>query len=488
VCAPGTRGDDDADADADAGGGDATNVNMMPRVYMSGVETRESLTTYLVVIGRLITDFEFLDQSVATACARIRMASASPASSRGAAPRVVARRRRRRRSLARGRTTTTSRAVSGADDAPSIIMAPLDFNGAIRAHAQTRDCTTPMSATLVRDMALGDGGTDVALVQRLLGVRASGVYDSVTASAVSAWQRSRGAPASGYFGARAREQVAAEEELWRAAGGAELGEYLRLEVLRESSSKFATTRTRTRTESTAGSLTPFTKSAKKSSVGASSSSSLFMEHVSSRVHAIGAIGAIAIGMSGMYWVFQKRARAMTSDADASTAQSITANADVDVVSHDASESNVLLRTLNVVRDAYASSVHVGVSKMVAARDAALASKREFDDALTWWHDIFEILPDDADADATDANAESDLATIPGSFDKDGRWWESPIAPMASHALTEPKVEPSRVEHMRNRWARLRVHKSPTADERESSKRVAEFLGSKSRDTDASSSS
>jgi hypothetical protein len=42
--------------------------------------------------------------------------------------------------------------------------------------------------------------------------------------------------------------------------------------------------------------------------------------------------------------------------------------------------------------------------------------------------------------------------------------------------------------MRNRWARLRVHKSPTADERESSKRVAEFLGSKSRDTDASSSS
>jgi peptidoglycan hydrolase-like protein with peptidoglycan-binding domain len=293
-----------------------------------------------------------------------------------------------------------------------------------------------MSATLVRDMALGDGGTDVALVQRLLGLRASGVYDSMTANAVRAWQRSRGAPASGYFGARARGQVAAEEELWRAAGGAELGEYLRLEVLR-------------------------------------------------------AIGAIAIGMSGMYWVFQKRARARatTADADASPVQSVTTNADTDVVSHDASESNVLLRTLNVVRDAYASSVHVGMSKMVAARDAALASKREFDDALTWWRDVFEILPDDVDANDTDANAENDLATIPGSFDKDGRWWESPIAPMASPAVTEPKVEPSRVERMRNRWARLRVHKpSPTVDERESSKRVAEFLGSKSRDTDASSSS
>lgn len=408
--------------------------------------------------------------------------SSASAAPRGGAPRAPRRARARR-----GRTT--SRADAGADATSPNDVAPLDFNGAIRAHARTHDCATPMSATVVRDMALGDGGTDVALVQRLLGLRASGVYDSMTASAVRAWQRSRGAPASGYFGARAREQVAAEEELWRAAGGAELGEYLRSEVLRESSSKFATTTTRT--ESTAGWLTPFTKNAKKSSVGASSSSSSSMEHVSSRVHAIGAIGAIgaiAIGMSGMYWVFQKRARAMTHDADASTVQSVTANADADVVSNDASESNVLLRTLNVVRDAYASSVHVGMSKMVAARDAALASKREFDDALTWWRDVFEILPDDADANATDANAENDLATIPGSFDKDGRWWERPIAPMASHAVTEPKVEPSRVEQMRNRWARLRVHKSPTADERESSKRVAEFLGSKSRDTDASSSS
>jgi len=416
-----------------------------------------------------------------------RMASASPAS-HGTAP--CARTAARRRSLARRAPTRgrpTSRAVSDADaSSPIDGVAPLDFNGAIRAHARTHDCTAPMSATLVRDMALGDGGTDVALVQRLLGLRASGVYDSMTANAVRAWQRSRGAPASGYFGARARGQVAAEEELWRAAGGAELGEYLRLEVLRESSSKFATTTTRTK--STVGLLTPFMKNAKKSSVGASSSS---MEHVSSRVHAIGAIGAIAIGMSGMYWVFQKRARARatTADADASPVQSVTTNADTDVVSHDASESNVLLCTLNVVRDAYASSVHVGMSKMVAARDAALASKREFDDALMWWRDVFEILPDDVDANDTDANAENDLATIPGSFDKDGRWWESPIAPMASPAVTEPKVEPSRVERMRNRWARLRVHKpSPTVDERESSKRVAEFLGSKSRDTDASSSS
>lgn len=39
ACAPGTRGGDDADTDAAAAGDDATNVNIMPRVYISGVES-----------------------------------------------------------------------------------------------------------------------------------------------------------------------------------------------------------------------------------------------------------------------------------------------------------------------------------------------------------------------------------------------------------------------------------------------------------------
>ena len=60
----------------------------------------------------------------------------------------------------------------------------------------------------MRDLGLGDVGTDVGMLQQAFGLPPSGVFDKSTAREIARWQQDLGLPKTGYFGVASREAFA----------------------------------------------------------------------------------------------------------------------------------------------------------------------------------------------------------------------------------------------------------------------------------------
>ena len=60
----------------------------------------------------------------------------------------------------------------------------------------------------MRDLGLGDVGTDVGMLQQAFGLPPSGVFDKSTAREIARWQHDLGLPKTGYFGVASREAFA----------------------------------------------------------------------------------------------------------------------------------------------------------------------------------------------------------------------------------------------------------------------------------------
>ena len=60
----------------------------------------------------------------------------------------------------------------------------------------------------MRDLGLGDVGTDVGMLQQAFGLPPSGVFDKSTAREIARWQQDVGLPKTGYFGVASREAFA----------------------------------------------------------------------------------------------------------------------------------------------------------------------------------------------------------------------------------------------------------------------------------------
>ena len=60
----------------------------------------------------------------------------------------------------------------------------------------------------MRDLGVGDVGTDVGMLQQAFGLPASGVFDKSTAREIARWQQDLGLPKTGYFGVASREAFA----------------------------------------------------------------------------------------------------------------------------------------------------------------------------------------------------------------------------------------------------------------------------------------
>lgn len=65
----------------------------------------------------------------------------------------------------------------------------------------------------MRDMGLGDAGTDVGMLQEAFGLPATGVYDKNTSRKIAQWQAANNLPRSGYFGAASREVFARSAQM-----------------------------------------------------------------------------------------------------------------------------------------------------------------------------------------------------------------------------------------------------------------------------------
>ena len=65
----------------------------------------------------------------------------------------------------------------------------------------------------MRDMGLGDAGTDVGMLQEAFGLPATGVYDKNTSRKIAQWQAANSLPRSGYFGAASREVFARSAQM-----------------------------------------------------------------------------------------------------------------------------------------------------------------------------------------------------------------------------------------------------------------------------------
>ena len=76
----------------------------------------------------------------------------------------------------------------------------------VRRHAARCAAVAPLTT----DVGLGDRGATVKLVQKLVGVKPTGVFDLLTADAVKVWQRERSLPVSGYIGPMSRDVLNAE--------------------------------------------------------------------------------------------------------------------------------------------------------------------------------------------------------------------------------------------------------------------------------------
>ena len=60
----------------------------------------------------------------------------------------------------------------------------------------------------MRDLGLGDVGTDVGMLQQAFGLQPTGVFDKNTAREIAKWQQDVGLPKTGYFGVASREAFA----------------------------------------------------------------------------------------------------------------------------------------------------------------------------------------------------------------------------------------------------------------------------------------
>ena len=323
-----------------------------------------------------------------------------------------------------------------------------------------------MSLRLTRELGLGDSGTDVALLQRLLGKRdGHGVYDKSTADAVARWQRSRGLTPSGFFGTRSREQLALEEETWRESGGRELLVRLHAEALDPA---LVTERRSMKTNASTSQATTTRTLAPSWSVHAS--------HGAVAVFVVGALGASA---AAGYAKAKKRERRPEATEEEEADEETT--------------------TKNTGLSAFAFTVpriHVTVETLTDALGALGARCVDFfdelSDAMAYWRQLMT----DAVIDLSTDESPSEPALL-GSYDAQGRWWESPISPMASKPPPSTAVKtganftagaggPSsreRAERMRERWVHLRGSKPRdpnVVDERQAIKRVSEFLGDSSK--------
>lgn len=370
-------------------------------------------------------------------------------------------------SLVSNRKSCATRASTNVDatntDAAGFFVT--DFNGAARGHAREH-ASAPMSLRLTRELGLGDGGTDVALLQRLLGKRdGHGVYDKSTADAVARWQRSRGLTPSGFFGMRSREQLALEEETWRENGGRELLVRLHAEALDPA---LVTERRSMKTNASTSQTTTTRTLAPSWSVHAS--------HGAVAVFVVGALGASA---AAGYAKAKKRERRPEAKEEEEADEETT--------------------TKNVGLSAFAFTVpriHVTVETLTDALGAlgvrCVDFFDELSDAMEYWRQLMTDAVIDLSTDES-----PDEETLLGSYDAQGRWWESPISPMASKPPPSTAVKtganftagaggPSsreRAERMRERWVHLRGSKPRdpnVVDERQAIKRVSEFLGDSSK--------
>lgn len=344
-----------------------------------------------------------------------------------------------------------------------------DFNGAARGHAREH-ASAPMSLRLTRELGLGDGGTDVMLLQRLLGKRdGHGVYDKSTADAVARWQRSRGLTPSGFFGTRSREQLALEEETWRESGGRELLVRLHAEALDPA---LVTERRSMKTNASTSQTTTTRTMAPSWSVHAS--------HGAVAVFVVGALGASATAGYAKAKKRERRPETKEEEADEADEETLPKSTGLSAFAFPVPRIHVTVETLTDVLGA------LGV-RCVDFFD-------ELSDAMAYWRQLMT----DAVIDLSTDESPSETPLL-GSYDAQGRWWESPISPMASKP---PPCVPTvvktganfaagaggpssreRAERMRERWVHLRGSKPRdpnVVDERQAIKRVSEFLGDSSK--------
>lgn len=369
-------------------------------------------------------------------------------------------------SLVSNRKSGATRASTNADatniDAAGFFVT--DFNGAARGHAREH-ASAPMSLRLTRELGLGDGGTDVALLQRLLGKRdGHGVYDKSTADAVARWQRSRGLTPSGFFGTRSREQLALEEETWRESGGRELLVRLHAEALDPALvTERGSMKTNASTSQTTKTLAPS-----------------WSVHASHGVVAVFVVGALGASAAAGYAMAKKRERRPEAKEEEEEADEETMSQNTDLSRF----------AFTVPR------VHVTVETLTDALGALGVRCVDFFDELSDAMEYWRQLMTDAVIDLSTDESPSET-TLLGSYDAQGRWWESPISPMASKPPPSTAVKtganftagaggPSsreRAERMRERWVHLRGSKPRdpnVVDERQAVKRVSEFLGDSSK--------
>ena len=325
-----------------------------------------------------------------------------------------------------------------------------------------------MSLRLTRELGLGDSGTDVALLQRLLGKRdGHGVYDKSTADAVARWQRSRGLTPSGFFGARSREQLAMEEETWRESGGRELLVRLHAEALDPA----LVTERRSMKTNASTSKTTTKMMAPSWSVRAS--------HGAVAVFVVGALCASA---AAGYAKAKKRERRPESEEEEEEAVEAerTKSTGLSGFSFTVPRVNITVETLT------------GTLGALGVR--CVDFFEELSDAMAYWREVMTDAVVDLPTDGS-----SPETTLLGSYDAQGRWWESPISPMASKPPSTPVKSganftagaggPSsreRAERMRERWVHLRGSKPrdpSVVDERQAIKRVSQFLGDSGKPRD-----
>ena len=349
------------------------------------------------------------------------------------------------------RTVSRPRALPSDDVDVADENAPraLDFNAIAREHAMSH--SAPISARLARrEFGLGDSGTDVALMQRLLGLDFShGVCDAETSRAIQGFQRTRGLHPSGFFGASSRAQVAKEEEAWRARGGAELLQA----YAREARAKDEMTRARVGVDWQSRSRAP----------------------VWSARAVQGAVWvAAAVVVGGASLAVAKKIKTQT-DATREEEQPLARTPTLTRVRESARALGArTARSLDAVRVS-------GVARLAAFAALASRARRVVADRVSRLR-----IPASPSADA--AGDDTSSAITEGHFDASGRWWESPLPHPSAAAAAEPAAsspvdaatqKSRRAEQMRERWVNIRRQKVDVGDgidERRAIKRVSEFLG------------
>ena len=282
-----------------------------------------------------------------------------------------------------------------------------------------------------RDLAFGSSGTDVGAVQRALGTRATGVFDVATTRAVAEFQRAKSLRVTGVCDRATREALEGAHRLTTVERARALGDD---GVARELE------------------LAPRSSNASSSSSASASAktSRSDIEVAKARASIQGATCALTL-MAVVWSANARKRRARVKDGRVKDGRG--------------GDFAARWRALAI---ACRSFVFVGGTEKSGEGETEKGERR---------------ARESSGEGVSDASAISDdaLRPIAGSFDGEGRWWEPPmeIAPNERDKDVQEKTS-NRVDRTRDRWTRLRVRKKPTNDERESSRRVAEFLGSRSR--------